>query len=118
MHAAFREGGRQAIDKVMKQSPAIFLKLLVLLVPRELEVTHTGGVKAMSDEQLEAGIEAIQAMLRAREEGVVDVTPTPQIPETPDIPEVATVRRKRGRTATPVLPEPDVSEDSSIISKG
>jgi hypothetical protein len=118
MHAAFREGGRQAIDKVMKQSPAIFLKLLVLLVPRELEVTHTGGVKAMSDEQLEAGIEAIQAMLRAREEGVVDVTPTPQIPETPDIPEVATVRRKRGRTATPVLPEPDASEDSSILSKG
>jgi hypothetical protein len=69
MHAAFREGGRAAIDKVMKQSPAIFLKLLVLLVPRELEVTHTGGVKAMTDEQLEAGIEAIQAMLAARENG-------------------------------------------------
>ena len=61
MHRAFREGGREAIDKVMKQSPAIFLKLLVLLVPRELEVTHSGGVKAMTDEQLEAGIEAIQA---------------------------------------------------------
>jgi hypothetical protein len=66
MHRAFREGGRAAIDKVMKNQPAVFLKLLVLLVPRELEVTHSGGVKAMSDEQIEAAIEAIQGMLEAR----------------------------------------------------
>ena len=63
MHAAFRRGGREAIDKVMRTQPAAFLKLLVLLVPREMKVEHSGGVKAMSDEQLEAGIEAIQAML-------------------------------------------------------
>ena len=48
MHAAFRQGGRKAIDKVMKQQPAIFLKLLVLLVPREMTVEHKGGVKAMT----------------------------------------------------------------------
>ena len=69
MHLAFRRGGRKAIDKVMRQQPAVFLKLLVLLVPRELKVEHAGGVKAMSDEQLEAGIEAIQAMLAARDAG-------------------------------------------------
>jgi hypothetical protein len=69
MHLAFQRGGRKAIDKVMKQQPAVFLKLLVLLVPRELKVEHTGGVKAMSDEQLEAGIEAITAMLAARDAG-------------------------------------------------
>ena len=63
MHAAFRQGGREAIDKVMRTQPAAFLKLLVLLVPREMKVEHSGGVKAMTDEQLEAGIEAIQAML-------------------------------------------------------
>ena len=40
MHAAFREGGRAAIDKVMKNQPAIFLKLLVLLVPREIGRAH------------------------------------------------------------------------------
>src|SRR3981189_1784714 len=49
MHLAFNRGGREAINKVMKNNPAVFLKLLVLLVPRELEVTHSGGVKAMSD---------------------------------------------------------------------
>ena len=55
MHLAFTRGGRKAIDKVMKNNPAIFLKLLVLLVPREMKVEHAGGVKAMTDEQLEAG---------------------------------------------------------------
>jgi hypothetical protein len=34
MHAAFRQGGREPIDKVMRTQPAAFLKLLVLLVPR------------------------------------------------------------------------------------
>ena len=76
MHAAFRRGGRAAIDKVMRTQPAAFLKLLVLLVPREMKVEHSGGVKAMTDEQLEAGIEAIQAMLAKRESRrEVDVTP-------------------------------------------
>src|SRR6476660_5572702 len=69
MHAAFRQGGREAIDKVMRTQPAAFLKLLVLLVPREMKVEHSGGVKAMTDEQLEAGIEAIQRMLEARATG-------------------------------------------------
>ena len=69
MHAAFREGGREAIDKVMRTQPAVFLKLLVLLVPREMKVEHGGGVKAMTDEQLEAAVDAIKAMLAAREAG-------------------------------------------------
>jgi hypothetical protein len=68
MHLAFRRGGRKAIDKVMKTQPAVFLKLLVLLVPREIQVEHRGGVKAMSDGQLEAAIEAITAMLAARDQ--------------------------------------------------
>ena len=68
MHLAFRRGGRNAIDKVMKTQPAVFLKLLVLLVPREMQVEHRGGVKAMSDDQLEAAIEAITAMLAARDQ--------------------------------------------------
>ena len=59
---------RRAIDKVMKTQPAVFLKLLVLLVPREMQVEHRGGVKAMSDDQLEAAIEAITAMLAARDQ--------------------------------------------------
>lgn len=66
MHLAFQRGGRKAIDKVMVNAPAQFLKMLVLLVPRELEVTHSGGVKQMSDEDLERGIEALELILSKR----------------------------------------------------
>jgi hypothetical protein len=66
MHKAFREGGEQVIRKVMKNQPAVFLKLLVLLVPREFQVEHKGGVKAMTDEQLEAAFELLQGMVDQR----------------------------------------------------
>ena len=66
MHRAFNKGGRAAIDKVMKQQPAIFLKLLVLLVPRELQIEHRGGVKGMTEEQIVDAIEAIEGFLARR----------------------------------------------------
>jgi len=66
MHEAFREGGKEAIYKVMKNQPAIFLKLLVLLVPRELQIEHRGGVKGMTEEQIIDAIEAIEGFLARR----------------------------------------------------
>jgi len=33
------------------------------LLPREMKLEHTGGVKAMTDEQLERGIELIKEMI-------------------------------------------------------
>ena len=62
----FRHGGPAAIAKVRKSQPAAYCKLLTLLCPRDVKVEHSGGVKAMTDEQLEAGIEAIQRMLESR----------------------------------------------------
>jgi hypothetical protein len=62
----FRHQGKKAIEKVARNQPAVYLKILALLVPREMKVEHSGGVKAMTDEQLEAAIEAIQAMLEQR----------------------------------------------------
>jgi len=67
--AAFRQGGREAIDKVMRTQPAVFLKLLVLLVPRQMTLDTAGGIKAMTDEQLERGIELVKEMLAQREAG-------------------------------------------------
>ena len=101
MHAAFRQGGREAIDKVMRTQPAAFLKLLVLLVPREMKVEHSGGVKAMTDEQLEAGIEAIQAMLAARDAGanakVIEAVEESPSPGELEGPKPRRIRRKAGR---------------------
>ena len=42
------------------------MKICALLVPREMKVEHARGVKAMSDEQIEEAIAAIEAMLAAR----------------------------------------------------
>ena len=67
MHLAFRRGGRKAIEKVMRNNPAVFLKLLVLLVPREMKVEPSGGIKAMTTEQLELGIEIVKEMIAKRE---------------------------------------------------
>ena len=66
MHRAFNIGGRKAIEKVMKNQPAVFLKLLVLLVPREMPVEHTGGVKAMTEDQIVDAIAAIEGYLARR----------------------------------------------------
>src|SRR5215510_3761638 len=62
----FRHGGPAAIAKVRKNQPAAYCKLLTLLCPRDVKVEHSGGVKAMSDEEIEQAIEAIQTMLAAR----------------------------------------------------
>jgi hypothetical protein len=62
----FREGGPQAIAKVREHQPAAYMKICALLVPREMKVEHSGGVKAMSDEEIEQAIEVIRTMLAAR----------------------------------------------------
>ena len=106
MHRAFKLGGRKAIEEVMRNQPAVFLKLLVLLVPREMQVEHTGGVKAMTDEQIEQAIEAIQIMLEARagdQAKVIEAVPEPVALPGPS----RKPRRKRGAEAkaSPLLPD-------------
>jgi hypothetical protein len=52
--------------RVRRESPASYLKVCALLVARETKVEHSGGLKAMTDEQIERAIEAVQAMLEQR----------------------------------------------------
>jgi hypothetical protein len=79
----FRHGGRAAIAKVRKNQTA-YCKLLTLLCPRDVKVEHSGVIKAMSDEEIEQVIEAIQTMLAARAgeaakmiEGMIEPTTVP-----------------------------------------
>ena len=76
----FRHGGPAAIAKVRKNQPAAYCKLLTLLCPRDVKVEHSGGVKAMTDEQLEAGIEAIQAMLEQQAKVIEGTAETVALP--------------------------------------
>jgi hypothetical protein len=85
----FRLHGRQAIEKVRKQHPAAYMKICALLVPREMKVEHTGGVKDLTDEELDQAIAAIKAMPAARTgesakliEGKAEVVPTLPPPAT------------------------------------
>src|SRR6516164_2212825 len=66
-HEHFRHEGKRVIAKVAKQQPAAYLRCLTMLVPKEMKVEQTGGIKAMSDEQLDAAIGALQDLLRRRE---------------------------------------------------
>src|SRR5262249_2719528 len=68
----FRLHGRQAIEKVRKTQPAAYMKICALLVPREMKLEHSGGVKAMTDEQLERTLEAIETLMRERNIKVID----------------------------------------------
>jgi len=88
--ADFKQHGASAIEKVRKQQPAAYMKICALLVPREMKVERAGGVKAMSDEQIEEAIAAIEAMLAARAgetakviEGEAELVPSLPAPARP-----------------------------------
>jgi hypothetical protein len=89
--ADFKKHGAAAIEKVRKQQPAAYMKICALLVPREMKLEHSGGVKAMTDEQIESAIEMIKAMIAQREaganaeviEGEAEVVPSLPAPARP-----------------------------------
>ena len=62
----FREHGKKAIEKVAREQPASYLKILALLVPRQHKLEHSNSLKNWTDEELEAGIEHIKSMLAAQ----------------------------------------------------
>jgi hypothetical protein len=57
------------LERVRRESPAVYLKVCALLVPREMKLEHSGGVKAMTDEQLEQSIALLKEMIAQREAG-------------------------------------------------
>src|SRR6516225_5361112 len=62
----FRQHGKKAIEKVAREQPASYLKILGLLVPREHKVEHSNSLKNWTDEELEAGIDLVKQMLESR----------------------------------------------------
>src|SRR5262245_53369706 len=68
--ADFKKHGAAAIEKVRKQQPAAYMKICALLVPREMKLEHSGGVKAMTDEQLERSLEILRDAIARKEAGL------------------------------------------------
>ncbi|HKB22538.1 MAG TPA: hypothetical protein VKC99_07100, partial [Methyloceanibacter sp.] len=63
----WQQHGREVFKRVRRESPASYLKVCAMLVPKELKFEHSGGVKAMTDEQLERSIELIKELIAQRD---------------------------------------------------
>src|SRR5215831_7042541 len=88
--ADFKKHGAAAIEKVRKTQPAVYVKICAFLVPREMKLEHSGGVKAMTDEQIDDAIAAIKAWMAAQAgeaakviEGEAEVVPSLPAPARP-----------------------------------
>ena len=62
----FSKHGERPLRKCAARRLAAYLKICALLVPREMKLEPSGGVKAMTDEQLDAALEALRALLAER----------------------------------------------------
>ena len=58
--------GERCSNEFGASRPAAYLKVCAMLVPKDMKVEHSGGIKAMSDEEIEQAIEVIQSLIAAR----------------------------------------------------
>ena len=65
----FRHGGPKAIERVRRTQPAAYMKILALLVPREIKVDHTNPVEGLSDERLADMIAELEERIARRAAG-------------------------------------------------
>ena len=85
----WQQHGREVFKRVRRESPAAYLKVCAMLVPREMKVEHSNAIKDLTDEQLEAMIEHLKASLEAQAqsakviEGEAEVVPSLPAPARP-----------------------------------
>jgi|SRR5262245_9799857 len=58
----WQQYGREVFKRVRRESPAAYLKVCAMLVPKEMKVEHSSGLKDLTDEQLDAMIEHFKAL--------------------------------------------------------
>ena len=85
----WQQHGQEVFKRVRRESPAAYLKVCAMLVPREMKVEHSSGVKDLTDEQLEQAIAAIKASLAAQAGAAAKVIEGEVMPSLP-----APARRK------------------------
>jgi hypothetical protein len=102
----FRHEGKKAIEKVAREQPGVYLKILALLVPREMQIEHTNRIKQMTDEEIEQAIEAIQTMLAAR---VIEGTAEPAALPAPEASIRAGLEPKRQRRPNRLMMQADTA---------
>jgi hypothetical protein len=93
----FREHGKKAIEKVAREQPASYLKILALLVPRQHKVEYSNSLKDWTDEELEAGLEYLRSMLAAQAADAAKVIAGSAEPALPAPAELEPPKRKPNR---------------------
>ena len=61
LHEDFTEHGAQAIEKVRKKQPGIYLRVIASLIPRELHLKQESLFDGMSNEHLNEVIESVRS---------------------------------------------------------
>ena len=86
----WQQHGREVFKRVRRESPAAYLKVCAMLVPKEMKIEHSGGIKAMTDEQIMEAIEAIETWMARQSseaakviEGEAEVVPSLRAPARP-----------------------------------
>src|SRR5262245_43911879 len=111
--------GREVFKRVRRESPAAYLKVCAMLVPREMKLEHSGGVKAMTDEQLERALEVLRDASCRREAGA-NAKVVEGVAEPAALPAAHKPRRKvrRSERADSGLAAKDVGTDSASATAG
>jgi hypothetical protein len=99
----WQQHGRDVFKRVRRESPASYLKVCAMLVPREMRVEHNQGVKAMSDEELEAAVEILQGMIDQKLAGANFVAEPVALP--------APSRKPRGKRGAEAQTSPLLSDE-------
>jgi hypothetical protein len=102
---------KQAVNYVFSGNITA-MKICALLVPKEMRLEHSAGVKDLTDEQLEQAIEAIQAMLAAQAgeaAKVIEGTAEPATLPAPEAQSIAAPEPKRHRRPNRLVMQADTA---------
>src|SRR5262245_6500428 len=90
----WQQHGREVFKRVRRESPAAYLKVCAMLVPKEMKVEHQGGIKSMTDEQLDVALAALRQLIADREAQALEaLDASPALPA-PDVIDVEPVKPK------------------------
>jgi hypothetical protein len=83
----FEEHGKSAIQRCREEDPAAYLRAIVALMPKELEITKP--LDDLSDDELNAALATVRAICAARAPGAGEgaaqgVQPAADIPPVPE----------------------------------
>jgi hypothetical protein len=109
----WQQHGREVFKRVRRESPAAYLKVCAMMVPKEMKADHSASaIKQLTDAQLEAMIEHLNASLEAKAQGakLIEGIAKPAAPPAPEAQSIgAALEPKRQRRPNRLLMQADTA---------